>query len=177
MRQLPRATPRDRPFGAQLAGMVATRGAVGRQAGMGAVMVALGPPTVPRPVGILGSKDSLHLCRGCGRRLPRGWFDRNGGDLLVGGRRHSRCRECRKPGKASAAATRRTRIMGRGTYTAKDVRVIYRVQDGRCALCRRALHMEYHVDHIVPIAKGGWNVFDNLQLLCPRCNLTKGAKL
>jgi 5-methylcytosine-specific restriction enzyme A len=32
------------------------------------------------------------------------------------------------------------------------------------------------VDHIVPLASGGSNDLDNLQLLCGHCNLSKGAK-
>jgi 5-methylcytosine-specific restriction endonuclease McrA len=28
----------------------------------------------------------------------------------------------------------------------------------------------------MPIAKGGTNFIDNLQWLCPKCNLQKGAK-
>ena len=34
-----------------------------------------------------------------------------------------------------------------------------------------------HVDHITPLARGGADAFDNLQLLCAPCNLTKGAKV
>jgi len=35
----------------------------------------------------------------------------------------------------------------------------------------------YHVDHIIPIARGGdpWSL-DILELSCPRCNLSKGAR-
>ena len=31
-----------------------------------------------------------------------------------------------------------------------------------------------HVDHVQPLARGGEDVFENLQLLHARCNLTKG---
>jgi len=37
---------------------------------------------------------------------------------------------------------------------------------------------DYHVDHIVPLAKGGEEFeLNNLELSCPKCNLKKGAKL
>lgn len=32
------------------------------------------------------------------------------------------------------------------------------------------------VDHIVPLARGGSNELDNLQILCWHCNTSKGAK-
>lgn len=34
--------------------------------------------------------------------------------------------------------------------------------------------VELHVDHIIPWAKGGETVIDNLQTLCSKCNLGKG---
>ena len=50
-------------------------------------------------------------------------------------------------------------------------------QGGLCRACKVSLAVVgYHVDHIVAIAKGGLNVAANLQILCPRCNLSKGAK-
>jgi hypothetical protein len=34
----------------------------------------------------------------------------------------------------------------------------------------------YHVDHVIPWAKGGQNDLDNLQLLLAECNLAKGTR-
>ena len=34
---------------------------------------------------------------------------------------------------------------------------------------------KYHVDHRMPLSLGGSNYPDNLQLLCPTCNLSKSA--
>jgi len=34
-----------------------------------------------------------------------------------------------------------------------------------------------HCDHIIPLARGGLNEFDNLTAACPPCNLDKGSKL
>ena len=36
---------------------------------------------------------------------------------------------------------------------------------------------DLEVDHIIPISKGGKSTYDNLQTLCHRCNVRKGAKI
>lgn len=47
----------------------------------------------------------------------------------------------------------------------------------RCARCGRGERdrQAVHIDHIVPVARGGGNHVDNLQVLCAACNLAKGA--
>lgn len=54
--------------------------------------------------------------------------------------------------------------------------VLYKRQKARCIACRMKLGRSYHIDHIIPISKGGTNKNENLQLLCRRCNLSKGQK-
>jgi 5-methylcytosine-specific restriction endonuclease McrA len=49
-------------------------------------------------------------------------------------------------------------------------------QRWRCAICRCSIRGGYHLDHIMPIARGGKHVPRNLQLLCPSCNVRKNAK-
>ena len=45
---------------------------------------------------------------------------------------------------------------------------------GVCVACgARAMEVRMHVDHIVPISRGGKNEIDNLQMLCYRCNTQK----
>lgn len=77
------------------------------------------------------------------------------------------------------AANRRRRGKLRdaeGTHTVQDVKSIYAEQDGECVYCGADLLEGYHVDHIMPLALGGSNWPDNLQCLCPTCNLRKGSK-
>lgn len=49
----------------------------------------------------------------------------------------------------------------------------------RCVACGRSpandLRCELHVDHVVPVSRGGTRAEDNLQALCSDCNLGKGA--
>jgi diadenosine tetraphosphate (Ap4A) HIT family hydrolase len=56
----------------------------------------------------------------------------------------------------------------------------YRVmKDGkqRCALCGATRDKRMlHVDHIIPRSKGGKTEYENLQVLCMKCNLAKGNK-
>ncbi len=57
------------------------------------------------------------------------------------------------------------------------VAVLYAAQRGGCAACDRGLRWHgYHLDHCLPLALGGKNEDSNMQLLCPPCNLSKGAK-
>lgn len=53
---------------------------------------------------------------------------------------------------------------------------LLRLQRDRCAACRNMLAGKFHLDHIIPIAAGGENEDKNMQILCPTCNLKKGAK-
>lgn len=51
---------------------------------------------------------------------------------------------------------------------------VLREADYTCQSCG-AKDRPMHVDHVVPRAKGGGNDRDNLQALCDKCNMAKGA--
>lgn len=72
---------------------------------------------------------------------------------------------------------RRARInKSNGTHTLEEVKNLLLLQRSKCAVCKVSISSGYHVDHVVPISKGGGNDILNLQLLCPNCNLRKGAQ-
>lgn len=51
--------------------------------------------------------------------------------------------------------------------------------DYRCQMCGRTVEdgVKLHIDHIVPVSKGGSNDIDNLQVLCHKCNLAKHDRM
>lgn len=54
---------------------------------------------------------------------------------------------------------------------------LLKLQRGKCACgCGQPLGDDYHLDHIMPLALGGTNTDDNIQLLRSKCNLQKHAK-
>ena len=53
---------------------------------------------------------------------------------------------------------------------------LLKLQRGLCACCRVSLGSKYHLDHIMPLSRGGSNTDSNIQLLCPPCNMQKKAK-
>lgn len=53
---------------------------------------------------------------------------------------------------------------------------LFKLQKGKCACCKKPLGSAYHMDHIMPLALGGSNADDNMQLLRARCNQQKSAK-
>jgi 5-methylcytosine-specific restriction endonuclease McrA len=70
---------------------------------------------------------------------------------------------------------RALRMLAPGEVTAQDIRDTLKRQKSRCSLCQQRL-VSYHVDHIIPLSRGGTNWPDNIQILCPVCNRAKQDK-
>lgn len=63
-----------------------------------------------------------------------------------------------------------------GDHTPEDIEQLKVLQKNKCALCHVSIKTSRHVDHVIPISRGGSNDKYNLQLLCPTCNQRKHAK-
>lgn len=76
---------------------------------------------------------------------------------------------------AVISRNRRARIRNvGGRHTAEDIKRLWFLQKGKCTWCLQALgEKKPHVDHRMPISKGGSNDARNLQLLHSKCNLQK----
>ena len=78
--------------------------------------------------------------------------------------------------RANTANYRARKLTASGTFSADDVLYLYIDQQQSCAYCGNTLLAGYHVEHKIPLIRGGSNSLENLCLACPTCNLRKGAK-
>lgn len=75
-----------------------------------------------------------------------------------------------------ATAARRARV--RGAFVERVYRsVVWRRDEGVCGICGKpADPLDFHVDHVVPLALGGAHSYANVQVAHPFCNRSKGAR-
>ena len=72
---------------------------------------------------------------------------------------------------------RRAKVMG--TSPRRYRFLLYAIQGGLCGICLKEMDGfggdEMHVDHVIPLALGGPDIFANWQAAHASCNLSKGA--
>lgn len=81
--------------------------------------------------------------------------------------------------KHKAASEHKRRAVRRGCdehHSPSDIEALLIAQAGLCFYCFAVL-ADYHVDHFIPLSKGGGNTLSNLRIACPLCNMSKGPKL
>lgn len=106
--------------------------------------------------------------------IGKGWRDRYPEKYKA---KNRRWRENNPDGERAIKHRRRARERNApGSHTAQDIQCLYALQRALCAACKVSLQDGYHVDHVMPLARGGSNGPENLQLLCPPCNWSKNAK-
>jgi len=64
-----------------------------------------------------------------------------------------------------------------GTHTEQDIQRQGQCQKWHCWWCGNPCRDKYHVDHLIPLVKGGHNGPGNLVISCPTCNTRKKDKL
>lgn len=73
---------------------------------------------------------------------------------------------------------RRALVIGNGGKLSPGLEArLLAFQKNRCAICRASLKKTgHHLDHIVPLVKGGKNTDGNIQITCKKCNREKYSK-
>lgn len=78
--------------------------------------------------------------------------------------------------RLSEARRRAMKHHSRGTHTRAEVLALLEKQCGKCPYCAASIRGKYHIDHVLPLSRGGTNAIENIQLLCPPCNHRKYTK-
>jgi 5-methylcytosine-specific restriction endonuclease McrA len=58
-----------------------------------------------------------------------------------------------------------------------DPRTVYAMHGGMCGICEQYIDGDFHVDHIIPLSKGGMHGYINVQPAHPICNRRKGDRV
>lgn len=60
-----------------------------------------------------------------------------------------------------------------------DSDVVWERDKGLCGICKGQVDINenWHLDHIIPLAKGGLHCYDNVQVAHSACNLSKGNRV
>lgn len=125
-------------------------------------------------------------CRGCSKDGALEWDKKNPEKAKERFQRHQRSE---RRGKWLSAWQKNNRELislyarsyyarkknAEGSHTVAEILELFKRQMGICAICKDTLD-PYHVDHIVPLSKGGGDGIENIQLLCVPCNTSKGAR-
>ena len=91
---------------------------------------------------------------------------------------HKRYRETHRDVINAAAQRRRAlKLNATGIHTKDDVQRQYKSQKGHCYWCNIKVDKVYHVDHVIPLSRGGSNGPENIVISCPTCNMKKNNKL
>lgn len=122
------------------------------------------------------NRSGLHPdCKRCRREQARERHAKEGEENSQ--RCRDRYRANRERYLARNGKNRAARSKAQGSHSAEDVRWRYAVQKGRCYWCKRVVGNDYHVDHVIPLSKGGSNGRENIVVACPPCNLSKKDKM
>lgn len=81
---------------------------------------------------------------------------------------------------AVTARSRRIKAARRGAegaFSPSDIEGALKSQASRCYWCGADVSAGHHIDHLIPIARGGSNFPSNIVISCPTCNVSRGSKM
>ena len=109
------------------------------------------------------------------RKAAQKWYEKNAERQVERALKWQRD----NPEKSRANVRNRNalRKSAHGKHTAAEVLAMLEKQKWKCVGCGASIKTKRHIDHIIPLSRGGRNDISNLQGLCVRCNCSKSAKM
>ena len=122
----------------------------------------------PRQVQILCKENHIKE----DMRMSRIWIIPENANKPTGEKKAKRKKMVRdaKRRKSIRNANKKSRI------TKEIIEKVLEIYSGKCAYCGCECYDGYHIDHKIPLSKGGGNEIENLALSCPNCNWSKRDK-
>ena len=116
-------------------------------------------------------------CFRCNNELSNHLYHGEGPEERRARRKNMRIWKKANPEKVRVDAhVRRARKQAaEGSHSADELKALFERQQGKCAYCSKSIRKGYHVDHVIPLARGGSNWITNIAFACARCNTSKGA--
>lgn len=75
-----------------------------------------------------------------------------------------------------ASDNARRRTLEKDGVSARALSAWIKSTDKICFYCKIPCELNFHVDHFVPLARGGAHALANLRIACPSCNFSKNAR-
>lgn len=76
-----------------------------------------------------------------------------------------------------AGSAKRRALLGKFNLSHAEFRIWKDAQPKVCTYCGTCCKDSFHVDHVIPLSKGGEHAIENLAIACPSCNFSKNNKL
>jgi len=136
---------------------------------------------------MFSEEPELEFCAACGEERDIFEFLEDGSNLFA-----TYCQPCRRthikewikehPKEVKAHALdhqhrRRAESFGGKTESVDRFKVFQR-DEGACYLCGGMVDPEnWHLEHKIPLSKGGSHTYENVGVSHPECNISKGTKV
>ena len=111
-------------------------------------------------------------CKPCANAASKAWSLANPESQMARSKKWKQ----ENPGKVNANSAKRRATQLAQTPEEANITLIQALYT-RAAWLRETFGVDIHVDHRIPLSKGGEHTIENLQLLPAYLNLSKGAKL
>ena len=110
------------------------------------------------------------------------YYKENREQLLKKASEYKKTKEGKISSRASASKRRNASLDNDdGTITKHSLDTLLQIQNNQCFYCKKDLSLltdrEVHLDHYIPISKGGAHSITNVVWSCSSCNLQKNASI
>lgn len=135
-----------------------------------------------RPLSLLSDQERLHLYKPLQRWLENPRFSKSVLELVLEAEQRWKQRQKREVERIiydrekSKRRKAQLKLVAYAQIKPKQLRQRFDDFDGCCAYCGQKLQWgakDCHIEHIVPLSKGGGHVLSNIVYACKTCNLSK----